>query len=220
MRTSLILNIYLALSVLYLGVVLVEPSLTFYIKPLLVLSLIVAVYSDEPFSYKGLLLAALFFSWLGDVVLMFQGAGYFIGGLVAFLCSHILYIGLFWTIRQQAGVLGKRALLLIGIIVLTYLANILALLMPHLGDMQAPVVIYALTICTMGTMASIGFLNWPSPARYWILLGAIAFVISDSILAINKFYAPVPLSSLGIMSTYLIAQYSIVRGVLILQKSR
>jgi uncharacterized membrane protein YhhN len=47
-----------------------------------------------------------------------------------------------------------------------------------------------------------------------IFIGALFFMISDSLLAINKFLTPVPLASLGIMFTYMLAQYLIVEGVL------
>jgi uncharacterized membrane protein YhhN len=59
-----------------------------------------------------------------------------------------------------------------------------------------------------------GFLLWETPANWYILLGAIVFVSSDSILAFNKFYQPVMRSSFLIMVTYLAAQYLIVSGIL------
>jgi uncharacterized membrane protein YhhN len=59
-----------------------------------------------------------------------------------------------------------------------------------------------------------GFLIWKTPANWYILVGAIIFVSSDSILAFNKFYEPVVLSSFLIMITYLVAQYLIVSGIL------
>ena len=47
------------------------------------------------------------------------------------------------------------------------------------------------------------------------MIGAIFFIISDSLLAINKFYFPLPYSAFWIMSTYSFAQYFIVSGILI-----
>ena len=55
---------------------------------------------------------------------------------------------------------------------------------------------------------------WQIPGNLYVFFGAIAFVISDSILAINKFYAPFEKSSFFIMLTYLVAQYLIVVGIL------
>jgi uncharacterized membrane protein YhhN len=47
-----------------------------------------------------------------------------------------------------------------------------------------------------------------------ILAGAAFFMISDSLLALNKFYEPLPFSNISIISTYALAQYSIVLGIL------
>ena len=51
-----------------------------------------------------------------------------------------------------------------------------------------------------------------------VFIGAIFFMLSDSILAANKFYQPIPLSNISIMVTYALAQYLIVLGILKLQK--
>lgn len=46
----------------------------------------------------------------------------------------------------------------------------------------------------------------------WVLVGAILFVLSDPILALHKFYRPLPYASLLIMSAYAVAQLLIVTG--------
>jgi uncharacterized membrane protein YhhN len=56
--------------------------------------------------------------------------------------------------------------------------------------------------------------QWPKPASIYLFTGAISFVLSDSILAFNKFYQPVPLSGFLIMATYLYAQWALVRSCL------
>jgi uncharacterized membrane protein YhhN len=65
-----------------------------------------------------------------------------------------------------------------------------------------------------------GSLIWEKSAANAILSGAIFFVSSDSILAFNKFYAPVPLASFLIMITYLVAQYLITVGILKLNQKK
>jgi len=47
-----------------------------------------------------------------------------------------------------------------------------------------------------------------------MLLGAILFIISDSVLAINKFYEPFSAAGIIIMLTYAFAQMLIVLGVI------
>jgi uncharacterized membrane protein YhhN len=93
-------------------------------------------------------------------------------------------------------------------------------LMPFLGDLKIPVTIYASIISIMLLFAFNGFLVWEKPGNLLVFLGAFFFIISDSILAINKFYAPIPKSSFFIMLTYLLAQYLIVIGILKLNRKK
>ena len=48
----------------------------------------------------------------------------------------------------------------------------------------------------------------------WVLMGAISFVVSDGILAINKFAQPLPMAGFLIMLTYGVGQFLIVTGYL------
>ena len=80
--------------------------------------------------------------------------------------------------------------------------------------MKIPVIIYALVISTMLLVAIKGYFTWNSKSGKLLLIGAVFFVLSDSILAINKFYVPIYLSSFWIMSTYLGAQFCIVNSIL------
>jgi uncharacterized membrane protein YhhN len=90
----------------------------------------------------------------------------------------------------------------------------LGLLFPTLGDLKIPVSVYAATISFMLIMALKGYLTWENHARYYILIGAISFVTSDSLLAIDKFHSPIPNNSFWIMITYLLAQGFITFGIL------
>ena len=49
-------------------------------------------------------------------------------------------------------------------------------------------------------------------AARWVALGACVFMVSDSLIAINKFVTPVELSSLWILATYYAAQVLIVHN--------
>jgi uncharacterized membrane protein YhhN len=100
--------------------------------------------------------------------------------------------------------------------IIMYLIVIIALLLPNLGDLTIPVFIYALVLYN-AIVCFKGFLMWKKPANWYILIGAV-LVSSDSLVAFNKFYNPLVLSSFIIMITYLIAQYLIVSGILKLNK--
>ncbi|MNY44685.1 YhhN-like protein [compost metagenome] len=101
-----------------------------------------------------------------------------------------------------------------SILIALYLIGMVSFLMPYLGDLEIPVTIYASIISIMLLFAFNGLLVWDKPGNLLVFLGAFFFVVSDSILAINKFYSPIPKSSFFIMLTYLLAQYLIVTGIL------
>ncbi len=216
-KNTTILKIFLGFAAIYLLANLFgQEQMAFYMKPFLLLLLFLSVLVSKKFPTKNILLTALAFSWLGDVLLMFvsNNANFFIFGLIAFLISHLTYIVLFS--RQPKTEFENNAALLrfgAGFIVL-YLCLMLKVLLPHLGAMRLPVTVYALTISTMLFFAFKGNLNWKKPAGHFVMFGAMFFVVSDSILAFNKFYAPIPFNTFLIMSTYCAAQYLIVKGVL------
>ena len=209
-----LLRIFILLSLVYLGCILFDFATgVFYLKPLLLLPLIAAVFISTNFKNKIILLGALVFSWIGDTLLLFvfKDAIYFILGLVAFLTAHIFYIILFSKELKQAK--GKLKLKKTGVIVIAiYLSALLLVLIPHLGGLTVPVIIYAIVISTMLYMAYLLSFYWPKPASIYLLTGAASFILSDSILAFNKFYQPIPISGLLIMATYLYAQWALVRS--------
>ena len=132
-------------------------------------------------------------------------------GLVAFLTAHIFYIVLFVKELKKAN--GKIEFKKPGLIVIAiYLSTILLILIPHLGDLTIPVIIYAVVISTMLYMAYLLSFHWVKPASIYLLTGAISFILSDSILAFDKFYQPIPMSGFLIMATYLYAQWALVRS--------
>ena len=210
-KTALFL--FLIFSLLYLGLVLIEfESITWWLKPFLIPLLSISVILSGKMESKPLLISAMFFSWIGDVVLLFanQGVIYFIIGLVSFLIAHLFYIILFSKLQKVINLKYKRFIPL----VLLYLVGFLYFLWEKLGGMKIPVIIYALVISTMLLVAIKGYFTWNSKSGKLLLIGAVFFVLSDSILAINKFYVTIYLSSFWIMSTYITALFLIVKGVL------
>lgn len=223
MKINSILNSFIGFSCIYLLIILFgKEDIAWFLKPFLLPFLLLAVYFHERFATRNILLGALTLSWIGDIILLFADKGelYFIFGLVAFLFSHIFYILLF---NKQLKIYLKksRTIYWIGItLIITYLLIMMLLLMPYLGDLLLPVFVYAMTISIMLLFALKGFLNWKKPANSYILIGAIIFVASDSILAFDKFYTHIQYNSFLIMSTYLTAQYLIMRGIFDLNKKK
>jgi uncharacterized membrane protein YhhN len=185
----------------------------FYLKPFLLLPLIVAVFISTNFKNKIILLGALVFSWTGDVLLLFvfKDPIYFMLGLVAFLTAHIFYIILF--VKEIKKAKGKIEFKKTGaILIAIYLCTMLVILIPHLGGLTIPVIVYSVVISTMLYMAYLLSFHWAKPASIYLLTGAVSFILSDSILAFDKFYQPLPVSGFLIMSTYLYAQWALVKS--------
>jgi uncharacterized membrane protein YhhN len=217
MKSSLLLKTYSGFVIIYLSLLFLNiEEFDLFMKPLLLPILLVAVAVSESFPTKKILLTALTFSWIGDIILLFSDKGelYFIFGLVAFLISHLVYIVLF-SKQQITRTNDNKAVFGIGILaILAYFVFMVSTLFPKLGPLKIPVIVYAIVITTMLFFAFKGSLKWVIPANNYILIGAIVFVSSDSILAFNKFYAPIAHASFFIMGTYCLAQYLIVAGIL------
>jgi uncharacterized membrane protein YhhN len=216
MNKSIFLKLYLLVAAINLLLIFLDyGNISPFLKPLLMPLLILYVYYQEAFSAKKFLLIGLFFSWIGDILLLFTSKGelFFITGLLSFLLAHVFYIYLFSKLGATVAC-KKNLVFWAGIIlILIYLQSLLALLLPELGNLKVPVSIYALTISIMLAFAWRGYFIWKKPTRFFILFGAIAFVASDSFLAINKFQSSFEYASFLIMATYLVAQFGIVRGV-------
>ena len=197
-----------------IGIAITIPLLHFIAKPLLVPILILLLVSTKTvIPRKNLLLAGLFFSWLGDVFLLFEDSNklFFIFGLVCFLTTHVFYIIYFLKIASPNISLLKKQPLLI-LLVLGYGFTLVWFLYPHLGDLTIPVMVYAAVICSMLLCSLHVFLKINMPANLLNVIGAAFFVLSDSLLAINKFYKPFTFAGGLIMLTYCAAQYFIVNG--------
>ena len=196
------------------GIVAEIKLLHFIAKPLLIPVLILLLLNTKSaLPGKNLLLAGLFFSWMGDVFLMieFKQDLFFIFGLASFLITHIFYIVFFLRIKSANPSLLKKQPIFITLI-LAYGITLVWQLYHNLKDLKLPVMVYAAVICTMLLCSLHIFYKVNKKAAAFYLLGATAFVVSDSLLAINKFYQPFAYAGVIIMLTYCAAQYFIVRG--------
>lgn len=220
MNTRGLLKLYLFTAASYLLLLLLAEDWAWLTKSLLLPSIVAAVNNAGWFATRRLLTWALLLSWFGDVTLMFaqRSEWFFIMGLVLFLAAHLLYILVF--ARQAKMRRGNRAMIVGAPFVLIYLGTMLYSLYPSLGSLKIPVTVYAVVISTMLLMAINGLDSWCGRERYIIFAGAVCFVLSDSLLAFDKFHTPIPWASFGIMSTYLAAQYLIASGILMINKKQ
>jgi len=181
-------------------------------KPLtMVLAMAVVVARTGAAQRRGmgtvLLLGALAFSLAGDVFLMFPG--YFVPGLLAFLLAHLAYIALF---RQDAPWFRSRRALVatLGIGAAMY-AFLWQGGLPT--ALRVPVAVYVAVIALMTAQAIGRATALRSGAALGVALGAGVFMLSDALLAVNRFVTPLPMAQLWVLTTYYVAQILIVRHV-------
>ncbi len=189
-------------------------QMEYFVKPLLIPALagyFISQTNKITNSLKKWILLALFFSWAGDVLLMFEPKDktFFLLGLSSFLLAHIFYIIFFHVARLREKVKGNLSLL---IIVVIYYAALITLLSPYLADMKIPVLVYGIVISFMFMLAMHMLFIKNKAAGKWMMFGALLFVVSDSVLAINKFYQSFEGAGILIMLTYGLAQLFIVEG--------
>jgi len=152
---------------------------------------------------------ALVFSACGDLLLALPLQHGFMLGLGSFACAHICYcLGFFRYLKWQSHKLSYLLILALGVgIALTFV-------LPHVGALYWPVVAYMCVISLMA-LCAIG----ASRQTLYLPLGALLFVLSDALLAINKFVYALPYDLWLVMLSYYAAQYCLLRGSLQLAAS-
>ncbi len=197
----------------------------FAVKPMLMPLLALAFWQESipKHPFKMILLVALFFSWIGDVTLLFQSHSpyYFILGLCAFLTVHVLYIwamrpGLEYSLANRL----RRIVTLFAILVLTIL---LVFYFEREGnEAYSGVVRYAVPLYSsvLALMVLAAAHQGSGCERYSILIfsGALLFMFSDLFIALRAFsnalaFLSASITSGIIMATYILAQFLIIRGM-------
>lgn len=185
-------------------------------KPLITISLILFLYYTITLKsrFTSKIVTGLFFSLLGDVFLIFAHLHqiYFMLGLGAFLIAHLFYISAFYLDSTNKIEVQKRYVLPIFIVFGFFCISYYYFIRSHLGGMNIPVLLYSFVITMMGIMAALRYGKTNSKSFAWVLVGAIFFIMSDSILAYNKFVRQIEGGDLLIMSTYMLAQFFITMG--------
>lgn len=202
---------FVIVSVLHLGfIALSNDALVGLSKPLLMPALLFGLLAAAPSVKNALVLIVglgIVFSWFGDVLLQWPDSLGFILGLAAFLVAHVMYITAF--VKTGSG----RLPLWTSIYGLWYIV-LLALLIPVLGSLTAPVIVYGAVLGAAAVLATrvSGVVAW----------GGALFLVSDSVLAMNKFLPSleIPFVDFLIMATYLAGEGLIVFGLVAVLRSK
>jgi len=224
-RSSLLLHLIFALIVLVelTGRWMDNIRLEYLVKPLIMVW--IAVYFQlfaKKKSFAAPVLLAFFFSWLGDNFLMFseKSEAFFFAGVGGFFFAQLTYIYTFYRFSEKGGkgYLQRRPWM--ALIFLAYLTGILFLLFPGLEGMMKPIIlVYALSLIGMSMMALNRKERVGRSSFLLVFIGSLLFLLSDSMIALNKFYAEFWLAGFWIMLTYIAAQYLIMRGLILEEES-
>ncbi len=196
-------------------------DLVFWSKPLLMPMLMLALWMDVSKTEINVSIrfawVALFFSTAGDLFLLAEKNNnqtfYFYLGLGSFLLAQISYCLSFIRLGSLSMPTAWK------IIYPLYFIGFILLLLPQLAAVLLfAVIIYglALTLMAWNSWRTMVGKGWQSYAG---IVGAMLFLISDSLLAINRFKSPVPYAGFWIMCTYIAAQYLIIQGIIIKSRS-
>ncbi|MFC4525909.1 lysoplasmalogenase [Dyella halodurans] len=161
--------------------------------------------------YRRWIVIGMLFSLVGDIFLMLPQDA-FVPGLVAFLFAHVCFIR---AVLDDARFAARPWALLVC---LAYAALNLWLLWPSLPPaLYAPVVVYVVVLaCMAGQAASRAW--WHAgdalavPAR-WAAAGALLFMLSDTLIAWNRFRLAIPWAALWILATYYAALWCLARSI-------
>jgi uncharacterized membrane protein YhhN len=182
------------------------PPFSVVFKPLTTLLLIARAWPrgvDRP-TLRRWVIAGLVLSLVGDVALLWPKQG-FLPGLVAFLFAHLAYIRAF-SVPVRFGA-RPMVFVLYGVVAALILSQLWSGVPAAL---RVPVAAYVVCLATMAAQAAsgwgtgIGTAGESSGRR--AAIGGVLFMVSDSLLAFNKFATPLPVAGLWILASYWLAQ--------------
>jgi len=207
-------SFYLALTLVFILTLDNTPYLYSWFFKILPIALLITysliqmnVIKDASNKYSIIFILGLIFSMMGDFILEFYAESGFVFGLASFFIAHIFYI--IYLGRWDISLLFKRnKQTLWSLIVISYGALVIVLITPKLGDLLIPVIAYMIILFLMAITAL-----FSRSSNKWIMIGGISFLISDSLIGLNKFYNAFDYSHSLIMISYYLAQYALVKGV-------
>jgi alkenylglycerophosphocholine/alkenylglycerophosphoethanolamine hydrolase len=150
--------------------------------------------------YKRIIITGLFVSMIADGVIY-----WFLAGLITFFIAHIFYIFAFRReSRKPVPKFVAGLLILYGVLMAVWIAGSQFML----GEtvLGVAIIAYIFIILMMGWMAIRTRLKLA-------IVGALLFMISDSVLAIDRFVYTIPYRDAFVMVTYYAAQIFIAASI-------
>ena len=180
-------------------------------KPLIMITLLGGFLAATPRPRGRIAIwasAAMVLSLAGDVLFAQPGGIGFILGLGCFLLAHVAYTILFLGPIRTSRM--PRLAALFGL----WWFGLLAVLLPHLGTLAAPVVVYG-AVLGLSAASALG-------TNRTVAIGALLFLLSDSVLAFKLFYPDFDFwqKDFAVMVLYCAGQGLIALGVVFATRAR
>ncbi|HAU1476900.1 lysoplasmalogenase [Legionella pneumophila] len=189
----------------------IQYPVTTVLKPIPIACLIFGVFRTSlSSSAKILLVLALVFSLAGDVVLTLPFSLQLELGIACFLLAHCFYITLFLKSFQF-----NKLYFFYYLPILLLMVFIALTMIPYLGNLLIPVMIY---FCVLMLMVFSAF--QVKKETLMIGSGALFFLISDLTLALNLFIYTQADVRIFVMFTYYVAQFLLTFGLVRLYEKR
>jgi len=176
------------------------------------------IFNVNLLAINWFLVIALIFGMLGDISLMIGREGkWFMIGLGSFLVGHIFYIITYLLLSAssllQFPPIGWFLLLpLVGLTLFFFLR-----IKGKMGELQIPTMIYLVVIFLVSFFAMLLLSVFSPLAFIFVYLGPILFIISDGLIAVDKFDTKISNEGVYVMITYVLAQLFITQGIIFYQ---
>ena len=199
----------------FLLIFLNDTNLRYFTRPLLMPLLVVTLFSKVDFHERRTAKVLIFGSFVSATIadLFALSENGFVASVVCFSIALLLYIIYFFGVQK----LSSRKLVPIVVLAAVLLSGfslLIASLWNYMEGFKVPVIVRSFSLMAMFVAAvNILFKSETKPLAIDAFIpGSVLFIISDVMLAANKFYFEEPFLDIAIMATYCGAQYYICRG--------
>jgi len=188
-------------------------KIRYFTKPLLIPFLLFYYYLSAA-NINPSIIAALTFCFLGDFFLLFTGNhGFLLAGLVSFFSGHIFYAIVF--LNTTCFLTDVPLWFYFSLIPYIFFGKFMYnKLNPYIQSLRIPVLVYLIAILFMGFSCFTRIWGIQGYAFWLPFAGSLAFIVSDTLLAIRTFKYKINHGWISIMILYLSAQTLIISGLL------
>ncbi len=158
---------------------------------------------------------AIVFTWIGDIMFMLyiKNFLFFFVGISTYIAAHIFFL-LAFSKASYSGKL-KFNFSLVPLLAIGHIILMAYLILPYLdGVIQVPIALYAFSTLALVVFAWYRKSQTKSDSFIWVFLGVVLIVISDSVLAINRFSNTIPYAQYVTTTCFIVAHWFIITGLI------